>query len=199
MWRPGEIIRSPETGITGVCEPPRRCWDLIPGPLQEYQPLSTHWAIFLAPACLFFLKTCLFFTTSPRLVINLSSSCLYLLSCTTPSHMLLLLLYFSKSGLTCEFSTLLWHEGSMHWKDMELWSKRQCHTPLGGLAVAAPIKPRCLGRNCSQCSKLQSLISGGTLYVCLSLSSSPMCVICIWVCCAHDCAGANANTHSSRG
>lgn len=82
---------------------------------------------------------------------------------------------------------------------MELWNKMQCHTPLGSLAVAAPIKPRCLGRNCSQCCKLQSLISGGTLCVCLSLSSSPMCVMCIWVCCAHDCAGANANTHSSRG
>jgi len=32
----------PETGVMGVCELPRGCWDLNPGPLQEQMLLATE-------------------------------------------------------------------------------------------------------------------------------------------------------------
>lgn len=37
VWRSEEGIRSPETEVTGGCEPPCRCWEPNSGPLQEQQ------------------------------------------------------------------------------------------------------------------------------------------------------------------
>lgn len=39
LWMPQEGIRFPRTVTTGGCEPPRRCWEPNPGPLQEQQVL----------------------------------------------------------------------------------------------------------------------------------------------------------------
>jgi hypothetical protein len=38
-WRSEGDIRSPGAGFTDGCEPPRGCWELILGPLQEQQVL----------------------------------------------------------------------------------------------------------------------------------------------------------------
>lgn len=46
--RPEEGVRSPETGVTGGCEPPCRYWELNPPPVQP--GLSTD-ASFLQPHC----------------------------------------------------------------------------------------------------------------------------------------------------
>lgn len=32
-WRPTEVIRSPEIGVTDICEPPSECRELKPDPL----------------------------------------------------------------------------------------------------------------------------------------------------------------------
>jgi E3 ubiquitin-protein ligase NEDD4 len=35
LWRPDESAGSSETGLTDDCEPPCRCWELNPSPLQK--------------------------------------------------------------------------------------------------------------------------------------------------------------------
>lgn len=39
-WRPEENVKSPGTGVTGVCDPPRGRWEPNPGPLPGQQVLS---------------------------------------------------------------------------------------------------------------------------------------------------------------
>ena len=56
VWRSEEGIRSPETGVTGGCEPPCRCWEPNSGPLQEQQMLLTAKPSFQTQFCF-----CLFF------------------------------------------------------------------------------------------------------------------------------------------
>jgi hypothetical protein len=36
-----EDVRSPETGVTGICKLPCRCWELNPGPLESQSVLLT--------------------------------------------------------------------------------------------------------------------------------------------------------------
>lgn len=37
-WRLAEDVGSPGTNVTGGCDPPCECWELIPDPLKE-QPV----------------------------------------------------------------------------------------------------------------------------------------------------------------
>ena len=41
LVRPEGGDRSPGTGVTDSCEPPRGCWELNPGPLEEQPVLLT--------------------------------------------------------------------------------------------------------------------------------------------------------------
>jgi hypothetical protein len=34
-WRPEKVSEPPGTGVTDGCEPPGRCWEPNPDPLQE--------------------------------------------------------------------------------------------------------------------------------------------------------------------
>jgi hypothetical protein len=48
QW-PEQGVRSPGAGITDHCEPPCRCWELNPGPLQEQPVLLTTEPSFQLP------------------------------------------------------------------------------------------------------------------------------------------------------
>lgn len=39
LWRSEEGVRSPETGVTGGCEPPSGCWESNLGSLEEHPSL----------------------------------------------------------------------------------------------------------------------------------------------------------------
>ena len=52
-WRPEEGVGSPETGVTGGCEPLCGCWELNPGPLQEQQGLLSTEPLLQLPISVF--------------------------------------------------------------------------------------------------------------------------------------------------